>query len=90
MKQFFSGLLCVLVIILSLSCGIWLLWGNPIARGILVTLAVLYGVALVGFIVAYFCEMFMNGEQKAQATKLKDAFLWVVALPLAIYNSIKG
>lgn len=90
MKQFLSGLFFVITIVLSLSCGLWLLWENPIARGILVTLAVLYGVALIGFIVAYFCEMFMNGEQKAKATKLKDAFLWVVALPLAIYNTIKG
>lgn len=89
MKQFLSGLFFVITIVLSLSCGLWLLWENPIARGVLVTVAVLYGVALVGFIVAYFCEMFMEGDQKAQATKIKNAFLWVVALPVAMYNKIK-
>lgn len=89
MKQFFSGLFFVITIVLSLSCGLWLLWENPIARGVLVTVAVLYGVALIGFIVAYFCEMFMEGDQKAQATKIKNAFLWVVALPVAMYNKIK-
>lgn len=89
MKQFLSGLFFVITIVLSLSCGLWLLWENPIARGVLVTVAVLYGVALIGFIVAYFCEMFMEGDQKAQATKIKNAFLWVVALPVAIYNKIK-
>lgn len=89
MKQFFSGLFFVITIVLSLSCGLWLLWENPIARGVLVTVAVLYGVALIGFIVAYFCEMFMEGDQKTQATKIKNAFLWVVALPVAMYNKIK-
>lgn len=89
MKQFLSGLFFVITIVLSLSCGLWLLWENPIARGVLVTVAVLYGVALVGFIVAYFCEMFMEGDQKDQATKIKNAFLWVVALPVAMYNKIK-
>lgn len=89
MKQFLSGLFFVITITLSLSCGLWLLWENPIARGVLVTVAVLYGVALIGFIVAYFCEMFMTGEQKQKATKIKNAFLWVVALPVAIYNKIK-
>lgn len=89
MKQFLSGLFFVITIVLSLSCGLWLLWENPIARGVLVTVAVLYGVALVGFIVAYFCEMFMEGDQKVQATKIKNAFLWVVALPVAMYNKIK-